>query len=77
MSMSWTSKVVVSYIGPPPSAQIIPAGGALLVEEVEGIALLRVIFGLLMDESGCLEEGLVLIGNVDNGFVAPMDVLTS
>ena len=38
---------------------------------------LRVIFGLLMDESGCLEEGVVLIGDVDNGFVAPMDVLTS
>ena len=62
-------QVVVSYIGPPPLAQIVSVDGALLVGAVEGITPIVVIVGL--------EEGVVLIGDVVDGIVVPMDVLTS
>ena len=77
ISMSWTSKVVVLYIGPPPSAQIFSATGALPAAVVKRAALLGVLSGLLMGESGCLMDGVVLIGDVVDGSVVPIDVLTS
>ena len=77
ISMSWTSKVVVLYISLLPSAQIVSSTGALLAVVVKGAALLGVMSGLLIGDLGCHTEGVVLIGDVVDGSVVPIDVLTS
>ena len=77
MSISCTSKEVVSNIGPPPLVLMVPLGDAEPTVEGTGTMLLGVTFGLPIFRSGCLGEGVILIGDVVVGILVFMGIPAS